>query len=293
MMDPDYIRLKEIKPVLADYISKARVLLKRSAVPDEDAVHDIRVLMKKGRAVLKLTGPFIESELHDKDFQSLRKVGQIMSDWRDTSVHRKILKELKKDLPGIFVRLSANEKIAALIRKPDTITVPDETMKRDIDEIEDLLTKTGYRIRFHQMQKIDPALLLARLELSYETVRNIYLGCRSVTKPEKVHEFRKRAKDLLYQVYFFRPLNPSAVKSFEKRLDRMTVNLGRYNDLYQLLKTLGYVYPYTSGSQSPDELAIKIFDRQDRYLLKVWSDAYKCFRPGLKPADQLGLRLLK
>jgi len=291
-MDPDNIRLKEIKPVLTGYINKARVILKRSAVPDEDAVHDIRVLMKKSRAVLRLAGPLIETELNDKDFQSLRRVGQILSEWRDTSVHRKTLKVIKKDLPRLFVILNNNEKIAALLKKPDAITEPDEALRHDMDEIDDLLTKTVYRIRFNQMQKIDPVALMSQLELSYETVRNAYLECRNRTKPEKVHEFRKRSKDLLYQVCFFRPLNPSAVKSFEKRLERMTLNLGRYNDLYQLLKTLGYVYPDEAGSSSMDEFVIKIYEKQDRYLLKIWADAYKCFCPGKELINMLGFRLL-
>jgi CHAD domain-containing protein len=291
-METERIKLKEIKPALTGYISKSRVLLKRDAVIDDDAVHDIRVLMKKSRAALKLLTPGIENDLHEKDIQSLKRVGKIMSEWRDTSVHRITLKELKKVLPRQFEKLKDNEKIAVLIKKQDVDTEPAETLKLDIDEIEALLNKTGYRIRFYQVQKIGPAALINMLESSYENVRKVYLECRNRTKPEKVHEFRKRSKDLLYQLYFFRPLNPAAVKSFEKRLERLTLNLGKYNDLYQLLKALAYVFPDETGSPAMDELAIKIYERQDRYLSKVWADAYKCLCPGINLADLLELRLI-
>ena len=51
------------------------------------------------------------------------------------------------------------------------------------------------------MNKIDPQLLLKELELSYLRVVNIYLSCRYNPKPDKLHEFRKKAKDFLYQLY--------------------------------------------------------------------------------------------
>ena len=283
---------KEIKPYLSGYIRKAGLLLRRSAVPDDDAIHDIRVLMKKSRATLKLTLPFTDTDLQTKDIQDLKRVGQIMSKWRDSSVHRMTIKELKKDLPHLFEKLKDNEKIADLIKKPAAVTEADESLAIDIDQIDSLLKKAGSRIRFYQLQKIDPAPLFNQLELTFENVRVVYLECRNRTKPEKMHELRKRSKDLLYQLYFFRPVNPPAVKSFEKRLEKLTLNLGRYNDLFQLLKALGYVYPGENSSPVMDELAIKIYERQDKYLSKVWPDAYKCFCPGTNLVNLLGFKLL-
>jgi hypothetical protein len=54
-MEPDYVKLKEIKPVLSGYIRASQALLKRSVLPDEKSIHDIRVLMKKSRALVQLT----------------------------------------------------------------------------------------------------------------------------------------------------------------------------------------------------------------------------------------------
>jgi hypothetical protein len=46
VMELDYVKLKEIKPALAGYVRKSQTLLKKSAIPDEKVVHDVRVLMK-------------------------------------------------------------------------------------------------------------------------------------------------------------------------------------------------------------------------------------------------------
>jgi CHAD domain-containing protein len=111
-------------------------------------------------------------------------------------------------------------------------------------------------------------------------------------KSNDLHEFRKKAKDFLYQLYFFRPLNPRVVKDLEKKLDGLAQNLGKYNDLNQLVKALDYKYPDDKNLPAMDELIIKIREAQDLYLAKVWPSAYKIFCPGQKLVNVLGFKLL-
>ena len=291
-MELDYVKLKEIKPALAGYIRESKTLLKISVFPDEKVVHDVRVLMKKLRSVLKLAGPQLDKESFKREILTFREVGRIMCSWRETSVHRKTLKELRKEYPGIFSRLQENEKLVSLLKKTEPVQEPSEEIKAGLEQIEDLLNRAGYRIRFQSMNKIDPQFLIKELELTYTNVVGIYLTCRNSLKPGILHEFRKKAKDFLYQLYFFRPLNPAVVKALEKKLDSMTQNLGKFNDLTQLVKTLGYKYPDSTNLTAMDELIVKIREKQDKYLAKVWPSAYKIFCPGQKLVNILGFKLL-
>jgi CHAD domain-containing protein len=291
-MELDYVKLKEIKPALAGYIRDSQALLKISPVPDEDAVHDVRVLMKKSRAVLKLAGPQLDKEYFEKDFFALREVGRIMRLWRETSVHRKTLKDLRKEFPDIFSALHENEKLVSLMKKTEPVSEPSEEMKAGLDLIDDFLNKTAYRIRFQTMNSLDPQILLKELEITYGSVVDIYLLCRNNPKATNLHEFRKKTKDFLYQLYFFRPLNPTVVKALEKKLDSMAQNLGKFNDLTQLIKTLDYKYPDPSNLPALDELIVIMREKQDDYLSKVWPSAYKIFCPGQKLVNVLGFKLL-
>ena len=119
-----------------------------------------------------------------------------------------------------------------------------------------------------------------------------YIYCRNNHKSENVHEFRKRAKDFLYQLYFFRPLNLPVIKTLEKRLNSITQNLGRFNDLNQLLNDLDYKIKDNTNTPALNELIIKIRDKQDGYLAKVWPTAYKIFCPGQNLVNVLGFKLL-
>ena len=77
-------------------------MLKRDPVPDDEVIHDVRVFMKKSRAALKLVAPQLDKEYLTRDIVALREVGRKMCAWRETSVLRKNLKDLKKEFPEIF-----------------------------------------------------------------------------------------------------------------------------------------------------------------------------------------------
>jgi hypothetical protein len=72
----------------------------------------------------------------------------------------------------------------------------------------------------------------------------------------------------------------------------MTLNLGKFNDLAQIVIVLGYNYHKDTNPPPMDELILKIRDKQDRYLSKVWTHAYQIFCPGQKLVNLLGFKLL-
>jgi CHAD domain-containing protein len=291
-MELDYVKLKQIKPALSGYIREAQLLMKKSLSPDEKTIHNVRVLMKKSRAVLKLAAPQLDKTYHDRDIDALREVGRILRSWRETSVQRKTLKEFRKRFPDIFFRLHENAKLITMLEKHEPFTEPGEELKASIEQIDLLLLKTGYRIRFQSMNMMNPQLLIKQLENTYTMVVDIYLSCRNNPKPAMLHKFRKKAKDFLYQLYIFRPLNPSVIKTLEKKLDGMAQNLGKFNDLTQIIKVLDYNYSEGTNISAMDVLVIKFREAQDRYLAKVWTAAYQVFCPGQKLVNILGFKLL-
>lgn len=291
-MDPDFVKLRDIKPVLSAYVNEAHQLLEKSQIPDDRTVHDVRVLMKKSRAVMKLIASQVDADFYKKQYDVFRAVGLKTRCWRDMSVHRKTLKDLKKKYPDVFSGLSAYKEINALLQKKESDEEPHNGMAGEVQTIRDLLSKTGYRIRFQSLTNLDPKKLINDLEETHRVVTERYLDSRNNLKPAKIHEFRKRAKDFLYQLYFFRPLNPSVIRSVEKKLDNITRNLGKYNDLAQLIISLDYKYKPDSPNPVLDELIVLIREEQDKCLSKVWPAARRIFNPGQRLINLLGFRIL-
>jgi CHAD domain-containing protein len=291
-MVTDYVKLKEIKPTLSGYIREAQLMLDPVKVPDEKVVHDVRVLMKKARASIKLLKTQIDEESYNREYSSLREIGRIMQSWRETSVHRKLLRYLKKKYPELFSHLTDNDKINLLLTKPEIKDEPSSEMKGDLEKIIGLLHKSDYRLRFQNMSNLDPILLLKELDVIYNTLSICYLKARNYPKGANVHLFRKKTKDFLYQLFFFRSLNPKVIKELEKRLDTLAQNLGKYNDYSVLIKTLGYKYTSGESNNALNELAVIIKQEQDKYLSRVWPSAFRILRPGQKLANVLGFKML-
>jgi CHAD domain-containing protein len=279
-MEPETVKLKEIKPVLSGYLRISMSMLSRAPFPDRKTTHDVRVNMKKARAALRLISPCIVHADVRKDIRSLREVGRKMCELREAAIHRKNLLSFLKEYPEIFKALADNDKINMLLKKQEEVTDTGLFTLKELPDIMELLRKTGFRIRFYSVSRIDPTELIRNLEMTYAEVTDLYLAARNDPEANKLHEFRKRAKDLLYQLYYFRPLDPKSVKNLEKKTDTLTCNLGKYNDLAQLIGALDY--NYSSGANLPamDELIVVIKGRQDIYLSRIWSEAYKLFAPG-------------
>jgi CHAD domain-containing protein len=265
----------KIKPVLSGYIREAESLLMKDPIPSDKSVHDIRVLMKKSRATLKLAASQLDITDYKACNTALREVGRIMRDWREASVSRRTLNKFRNKYPELFERLDSNEPIIAILDR-DSMPVADLTGEK-IGEIAVLLKNAGYRIRFRSWDKMAPELIVKELDSSFSKAENIFLLSRNNIKPESIHEFRKITKDLLYQLRFFRDVNPSVVKYFSKKLDRIAWYLGKYNDLTQLIKDLSYKSPGLMSDRNMDELVVRIRDRQDDYLSHVWPDAFRIF----------------
>lgn len=282
--------LINIKPVLCGYILEAQEMLGQG-VPDEKVIHDVRVLMKKSRASIRLTRTQIDEEAFNREYSAFREVGRIMSAWRENSVHRKLLKDLRKRFPELFSRLKDNEKINLLSAIQKKQNEPSLEIKEDLEKIIGILHKSAFRIRFRAMNNPDQKLVRGELEKTFDNVSACFLKARNYTKAINVHMFRKRIKDFLYQLYFFRPLNPKAIKNLEKRIDALGQNLGKYNDYAVLIKSLGYNYPSGENSSALDELIVIIRQEQDKYLLKIWPSAFRIFRPGKRLEDMPGFKV--
>lgn len=291
-MDPDHIKLKDIKPALSGFLRDALALMDLSSVPDERVIHDVRVLMKKSRAAMKLIVSSTDDGFYKKEYGTFRDVGRILSSLRDTTVQRKILKDLRKQHRSVFADLKNDPGIELLLKKSDVKEGPAVQLKDDFERIRDMILRSSYRIRFQSISNAEPAILLKELEGSYRLAARKYLVSRNTLRPVDIHEFRKRAKDFLYQLWFFRPLNTTVIKSLEKKIDLMTQNLGKYNDLEQLVRALDYSFSADTVSAEMDELVLLIRQRQDICLSKVWPSAYKIFRPGRQLLPVLGFKIL-
>jgi len=188
-----------------------------------ERVHEIRVAGKKARAILKLISPESGPEaqrLHEK----IRKMSHKLTKTRDGTAVLAMIDRLAKGDPQL--------KKAA----PKSIPVPEAVeLKRMTDE----LRRIGAEIGSLASAEATGPRMREGLRMTFARVRKLYGKCREDGSPGKFHRWRRRAKDLLYQIETLAPEPSKGERKWIGCLKDLSDCLGEMHDLALTLEVLG------------------------------------------------------
>jgi CHAD domain-containing protein len=217
-----------LKRVFQEQIESALELCRHPAKQRGVTVHEVRKHLKKVRAAMRLAVPEVGKNRHAREDRCVRKIGRLVSDLRDAQVRLQTLTQLR-------------EKTA---KKRDDNPFP---------RIEELLSleRESFSAAFAgwqkqaipQLQRVEARLLKWPLEdLAWKqvcgAVGKIYKrGQRGLAKtisdpePETFHAWRKRVKDIWYQLRILQPLNRMVLTEMAHDADVLSELLGNEHDL--------------------------------------------------------------
>src|SRR5437763_7372095 len=224
-----------LKGVFREQIESALKLCRHPAKQRGVTVHEVRKHLKKLRAAMRLAVGAVGKNQQACEDRCVRKIGRLVSDLRDAQVRMQTLVELRdeaakgpKDNP--FPRL---EGLLSLERESFSAAF------------------AGWQKQaIPQLERVEARLLKWPLgELTWKqicgAVAKIYKrGQRGLAKticdpePESFHAWRKRVKDLWYQLRILHPLNRVVLTEMAHDAEVLGELLGREHDLDFLLARL-------------------------------------------------------
>lgn len=206
-----------LRRILTEELTSALTRLR--AFSDPEAVHGIRKNLKKTRALLRL----YREGLPDQPAANaaLREVAAALSARRDAAVRLATFDRLFPDLPETLGPLRAQLLVES--RAPDAAPTA---------ELAATLTDLRERMAGWQL-KGKPAHVLARgLATTRRRAQRAAEAARAAPDcPERVHDWRKRVKDLWYQSRLFAPVWPDLFRVLVAEADQLGETLGQHNDL--------------------------------------------------------------
>jgi CHAD domain-containing protein len=184
-----------------------------------DALHDARTRLRMLRAMLKLQRPALDRAAFDRENGFLRESARLLSTARDAHVLQQALVRSAPDPGGVAelcARLEAESREAQKRLDEQGVAT---TLARSL---------AGERERFLERPPTEEAAIWQGLRLTYGRARRAAADAHTT---EQRHEWRKRVKDLRYQVRFLQPLWPATLGPHEKALHHLSDLLGEDHDL--------------------------------------------------------------
>ena len=216
-----------LKRVFREQIESALELCRHPAKERGITVHEVRKHLKKLRAAMRLAIGEVGKERHAREDRCVRKIGRLVSDLRDAQVRLQTLIQLRDETAkggeNLFPRI---EELLSLERESFSAAF------------------AGWQKQaIPQLERVEARLLKWPLEgLTWKqvcgAVGKIYKrGQRGLAKtindpdPENFHAWRKRVKDLWYQLRILQPLNRVVLTEMAHDAEVLGELLGREHDL--------------------------------------------------------------
>jgi CHAD domain-containing protein len=189
-------------------------------------VHETRKHLKKARSALRLAAGEMDRGVWKREDRGLRKVGQLISEVRDAEVRLQTVRQLREFARGKKRSFRETEELLAF--ELDSFLAafsewPEEAKQR--------LTQALDRIRAWPLDDLNCKQLRKCVQKTYKRGRKALNVAIKKTSTKNLHTFRKRAKELWYQLRILRPLAPAVFKELNDELKTIGQYLGQVHDL--------------------------------------------------------------
>jgi CHAD domain-containing protein len=228
------------------------------------SVHAARKDLKKLRGVLRLVRGELSEEVYGTENRRYRDAGRRLAQSRDAEVKVETLSALRERFEELPSDL-ADAWLATLKRERDEIVerVSNGDAESLIAETMAAIEAGREEIPSWPLESNSWELVEAGLLRSYRRGRRAMKRTRSDAKAENVHEWRKRTKDLWYQLRILRNMWPPVISETAEQAHELADLLGDHHDLAVLADDL------SARKIAGDRGAAKdLIDRRQDELLK-------------------------
>jgi len=226
-----------------------------------EAIHCARKDIKKTRALLRLVRTGIPKKEFRRLTTALREAATHLAASRDAYIKTQTLRHLAEHFKGQLAP-GALRPVRAKLRK-----TCDEEMKRFGKEktanyVERTLRRAArilgrLKVRGKGWKALNPGV-----KATYRQGRQAYKTAETDSLPENFHAWRKRAKDLWYQVRLLHPTWPEQLDAMASELGALGDNLGDDHDLTVLRQDLEQWSPGDRHTREFETLHGLIEERQ-------------------------------
>lgn len=236
--------------ILGEISVCGRDLTLRSRKPMGELIHEGRLLIKRVRALIWFARPVLDSAVHARARTRLRKAAGLLADQRDLEVTQATLEKLAQK-----ASIDARDW-AALVRTFRSLVcdsaaggAPRKALRQLLQKAMGILSRSVAEIKRSVAGRAAWPSPSDRVAEAFRATREAGKKARRSGKDVDFHEWRKRAKRLLYQLELSQ-VEPGKRKArVIKRVAKLQDKLGAYHDSVVVESRLRQMIPLTSSSR--------------------------------------------
>jgi CHAD domain-containing protein len=225
---------KQVRKAAAGQLDKALKALRprsSSASSRDASVHNSRKRLKETRALLRLVRKGLGEKKFIRENTTLRDAARPLSEVRDATALLEALQSLQERYAGTVNKNTFKSARKALRRRRlsirERILVKDKALTRSATVVKKVRNRAGEWDLQHGSWQV----LQSGLHRAYKQGHRAMIDASKDSTDENLHEWRKRAKDLRYQLELLEPLWPEVMEATAEQAETLTDLLGDDHDL--------------------------------------------------------------
>src|SRR5881628_343411 len=224
-----------LKRVFREQIESALQLCRHPAKQRGVTVHEVRKHLKKLRAAMRISVAEVGKNQHVREDRCVREIGRLVSDLRDAQVRLQTLIQLRDEMAkgageNHFPRI---EELLSLERESFSAAFAG-WQKQAIPKLE----RVEKRLSKWPLAGINWKQICGAVGKTYKRGQRGLAKTIKKPVPENFHAWRKRVKDIWYQLRILQPLNGVVLEKIAADAEVLGELLGREHDFDFLLARL-------------------------------------------------------
>lgn len=220
-----------IRRIALEQIDKALSELLSPSGESDKVVHTVRKRFKKVRAVLRLVRDALGEEVYKSENVLYRDAGRKLSSVRDSAVVVETLDQLAERFEARATSYAFDGVRSKLVERHDEIRERVLDDGNVLHKVALVIQEGRPRVKDWPIQENGFEALRNGLKRVYKRGRRALKKARAMPTTENVHELRKRAKYLWYQMRMLGPAWPELLEPLANEMHALSDYLGENHDL--------------------------------------------------------------
>ena len=219
-----------VRRILGEMARQGKNVVRQSQRSPDESIHAARLIIKRMRALLWFAKPALGTKVYAKARTQLRKAASLMAARRDLTVMQATLDKLAQDAEKPKDLMAATQILRSLARESAEATKPKKALRQTLAKSMEILCRSAREAGKCAVTRSKWPTAAKQLKKAFRATHQAGKKAQRTVDDTDYHEWRKKAKRLLYQLELTQIECDPAKARIVKLVEKLQQTLGDHHD---------------------------------------------------------------